>query len=342
MRCLVLIALCAFSATAASAAEVRVYMYSEYIDPEIPKQFEKLTGTKVVIDVYEAQEEMLAKLRAGGASQYDVVVASDVVVQPLIKLHLVRKLDPKLIPNAANVAAMFRDPAFDRGNLYSWPYQWGTVGLMYRKDAVKGPVSWNLIFDAARQPGPFVLMDEMRSQIGVALKVLGRPMNSREPADLKSAGDLLLTAKGSSKCLGFSGGVDGKNKVMAGEATVAVVYNGDAVKAMAENQDVAFAVPVEGSIVAVDNLLVCVAAPHPEAAHAFIDYILDAKVGAQLSNFNRYATPNQAALPFIAPADAANPAIYPPADLTRKLSSLEDVGADSRLYDEVWTAVKSR
>jgi spermidine/putrescine transport system substrate-binding protein len=323
---------------------VTVYMYSEYIDPEIPKQFEKLTGQKVVIDVYEAQEEMLAKMRAGGASQYDVVVASDVVVQPLIQLGLVRKLEPAKIPNAKNVAERFRDPVFDRANAYSWPYQWGTVGLMYRKDAVPGAVSWALIFDPAKQPGPFVLMDEMRSQLGVALKAAGKPMSTREAADLKAAGELLVAAKGSAKCLGFDGGVGGKNKVMAGEAAVAVVYNGDAVKAMVENPDapVAFAVPVEGTLLAVDNMLISAKAPNPDGAHAFIDYILDAKVGAQLSNFNRYATPNQASMPYITKADANNPAIYPPAELLGKMASLEDVGDAAKLYDEVWTSVKSR
>jgi spermidine/putrescine transport system substrate-binding protein len=213
---------------------------------------------------------------------------------------------------------------------------------MYRKDAVKGPVSWALVFDEAKQPGPFAFMDEMRSQVGAALKFLGKPMSSHDAGDLKAAGELMLKAKKSPKCLGFLGGVDGKNKVLAGEAAVAVVYNGDAVKAMADNPDVAFAVPAEGSLLAVDNLLIPAQAPQAEAAHAFIDFILDAKVGAQLSNFNRYATPNKAAMPFITKADAQNPAIYPPDALMSKLGSLQDVGADSRLYDEVWTAVKSR
>jgi spermidine/putrescine transport system substrate-binding protein len=111
---------------------------------------------------------------------------------------------------------------------------------------------------------------------------------------------------------------------------------------MADNAEVAFAVPVEGTLLAVDNMLVPAQAPHPEAAHAFIDFILDAKVGAQLSNFNRYATPNKASMPFISKPDAANAAIYPPEELLKKLGSLQDVGADSKLYDEVWTAVKSR
>ncbi len=100
--------------------------------------------------------------------------------------------------------------------------------------------------------------------------------------------------------------------------------------------------PVEGTLLAVDNMLISAKAPNPDGAHAFIDYILDAKVGAQLSNFNRYATPNEASMPFITGADAHNPAIYPPAELLGKMASLADVGDAAKLYDEVWTSVKGR
>lgn len=326
----------------AGADRVTVFMYSEYIDPEIPKAFTAKTGTEVVIDVYEAQEEMLAKLRAGGAAQYDVVVASDVMIAPMIALKLVRPLDAALIPNARNVDDRFRDPPFDRGNAHSWPYQWGTVGIMYRKDRVTPPISWAMVHDDARAPGPFVLMDEMRSQMGATLAWLGKPMSTRAHADLQAAADALLAAKRSGKCLGFAGGVAGKNRVLAGEAALAVVYNGDAVRAMDEDPDVGFAVPVEGSMVTVDCMLIAAQAPNAAGAHAFIDFILDPAVGATLSNFNRYATPNRAAMAGIAPKDAANEAIYPPAAVLPKLKPLEDVGQDARLYDEAWTRVKSR
>ncbi|MBA2481021.1 MAG: spermidine/putrescine ABC transporter substrate-binding protein [Planctomycetes bacterium] len=328
---------------AADGKQITVYMYSEYIDPAIPKQFEQATGIAVRIDVYEAQEEMLAKLRAGGAAQYDVVVASDVIVPAMITLGLVRRLDQAKIPNRANVDAQFVDPEFDIGNVYSWPYQWGTVGLLYKKGAVDPKmVSWGAVFDPVQQPGPFVLMDEMRTQLALALHHLGKPMNSRSPADLKAAGDLLITAKHSRKCLGFDGGVGAKNKVMAGEATIAVVYNGDAVRAMAEDPQLDFIVPSEGGVIAVDNLLISSGAPNPDGAHAFIDYILDAKVGAQLSLFNHYATPNRVSRELLPKPELANYAIYPPERVMRVLQYLEDLGPATKLYDEVWTAVKSR
>ena len=143
--------LCAASVTL-SAAEKPVMMlsYSEYIDPEIPKAYEAATGVKVQIDVYESQDDMLAKLQAGGVSQYDIVVATDVVVPTMIKLGLVQKLDKTAIPNGVNIMETFKNPAFDPGNTYSYPYQWGTVGLMYATAKVKGEVSWSLLFDEAK------------------------------------------------------------------------------------------------------------------------------------------------------------------------------------------------
>lgn len=329
----------------AMAAEktVKVYMYSEYIDPKMPDEFEKLTGQKCKIDVYESSEEMLAKMQqAGGAGQYDCIVVSDAHVPTLIKLGLVTPLDKSKIPNAKNVDPQFANPPFDPGMKYSLPYQWGTVGLMFNKEKVKGDISWNLIFDPAKQPGPFVLMDSMRDMLGIGLRYNSYSMNSRSVDEIKKSMQSLMKAKGSKKCLGLEGGVGGKNRVAAGEAALAVVYNGDAVRAIAENSKLDYQVPKEGGIIWVDVMLVPAKAPNADGGHAFINYIMDAKAGAQLSNFNRYPTPNKASLPMINKDDLAMPQIYPPADTMKKLEYLQDVGEDTKLYDEAWTNVKAQ
>jgi len=136
--------------------------------------------------------------------------------------------------------------------------------------------------------------------------------------------------------------VGGKNKVADGTATLAVVYSGDALKACQENDQLAYGVPREGSIIWVDAMTIPVNAPNPDAAHQFINFILDAKVGARLSEFTCYATPNAASLPLLKQEDRENPAIYPPEETLKKLEYLEDLGDDSKLYDEIWTAVKAR
>jgi spermidine/putrescine transport system substrate-binding protein len=324
--------------------QVTVYMYSEYIDPALPKEFEKKTGIKVRIDVYEETEEMMAKLQqAGGVSQYDVVVVSDHAIPVLAKLGLVKPLDHKQIPNLKNISKTFTNPPYDPGSKFSVPYQWGTMGLMYRKDKLgKIDPTWGLFFDPAKQPGPFVLINSMRDMMAAALKYEGRSVNSRNKEELKAAGNVILQAKKSDKSLGFEGGVGGKNKVLAGNAVLAMVYNGDAVRAMDEDKNVDFVLPKEGTILWVDAMTVTAKSPNPEAAHQFINFILDPKVGAALSDFNRYATPNAASLPLVKKADRRNPAIYPSDEQVKKMEYLQDLGKDSALYDEVWTAVKSR
>jgi spermidine/putrescine transport system substrate-binding protein len=159
---------------------------------------------------------------------------------------------------------------------------------------------------------------------------------------VRAAGERVLAAKRSDLALGFEGGVGGKNKVLSGAAALAIVYNGDAIRGIEEDPQVGFAVPREGSIVWVDAMAVPAHAPHPEAAHQFIDYLLRPEVGARLANFNRYATPNRAALPHLSPGDRADPAIYPPPEVMAKLEHVQDLGHATQLYDEVWTAVKSR
>jgi spermidine/putrescine transport system substrate-binding protein len=324
---------------------VTVYMYSEYHDPAMREDFEKRTGYKLKIEEYESSEGMLAKMQqGGGVSQYDCIVVSDAHVPALIKLGLVQKLDKSKLPNAGNVEEAFANPAFDPGAAYSLPYQWGTVGLMYDSRKVPGELSWDLIFDPDKQPGAFVLMDSMRDMIGLALHYKGHDMNSVKPEEVKVAMELLKTTKKSRKCLGLEGGVGGKNRVQSGEAALAVVYNGDAIRAVAENKDLRFGVPKEGGIIWVDVMLVPTKAPSAEGAHAFINYIMSPEAGATLSNYNRYPTPNKAAMPLITPADLKEEAIYPSEEVKKKLhylKDLKDIGNSIKLFDDAWTSVKA-
>ncbi len=324
--------------------QVNVYMYSEYIDPELPKEFEKLTGIKVRIDVYEATEEMIAKLQqAGGVSQYDVVVVSDHAIPLLARLGLIQPISADKIPNRKNVDPAFANPPYDPGNKYSLPYQWGTMGIMYRKDQFPQiEPTWGELFDPAKQRGNFILIDSMRDMMSAALKFQGHSINTRNADELRSAGDLILGAKKSAKCLGFEGGVGGKNKVVAGNAAMAIVYNGDAVRAMDEEKNVGFVLPKEGTQIWVDAMTIPAKAPNPDGAHKFMDFILDPNAGAKLSDFNRYATPNSASLPLVKKEDRENPAIYPTDEQRKRMEYLEDLGNDTRLYDEVWTTIKSR
>jgi hypothetical protein len=183
---------------------------------------------------------------------------------------------------------------------------------------------------------------EMHRMLGIALKYNGHSMNSTNPQEVRQAAETILKAKKSRKSLGFEGGVGGKNRVQAGEATMAIVYDGDAVRATSEDKNLGFAVPKGGSVIWVDVMLVPSKAPNAEGAHQFINYVMDGKAGAKLSNFNRYPTPNKASLPMINEEDRKDPAIYPPQEIVKKLEYLSDLGENTRLYDEAWTNVKAQ
>lgn len=339
---LIVLLLIALSASAVRAEDnkLNLFIWSEYIDPQIVKDFESKNACKVTIDVYEDAESMLAKIQGGGDALYDLVVPPDYMVSVMTHLNLLAPLRHRNIPNLTNLDAKFASPPFDPGNKFTAAYQWGTVGL-YVRDAGKGiDPGWGVIFDSAKQPGPIVLIDSVRDMFSAALKYKGHSLNSVNPKELLEARDLILDAK--KRCLSFEGSVAGENKVLGKLAAAAIVYSGEGARGMAEDKQTRYLIPREGSQIWLDNLAVLARAPHRELAEKFINYILDSKTGARLSNFTRFATPNRASRPFIRPELLNNPAIYPTPETMARLEFLEDLGGKTRLYDELWTQIKAQ
>ena len=326
---------------AAPKNRLNVLMWSEYIDPKVVTDFEKRFECRVTLDVFEDLESMLAKLQQGGASLYDVVTPSDYVVPVLLRLKLLGEIRHDRVPNLVNIEPRFAGPPFDPGNRFTAPYQWGTVGIYLRKTENRSfDRTWGLLFDPSRQPGSFLMMDGIREMIGAALKYRGHSLNSTDPRELMEARNTLLEAK--RRSVGFEGGVGGKNRVLAKAVTAAVAYNGDAVRGMREDSDTEFFVPEEGGEIWMDNMAIPIQAPHREMAEKFINFILEPETGARVSNFNQYATPNRASMRYINEKDLKNPAIYPSPAIMSRLEFLKDLGPDLKLYDEVWTQVKSK
>lgn len=343
-RLLALLAMlfCAASLSAANY-KLNLFIWSEYIDPDIITEFEKRFDAKVVVDLYEDESAMLAKLQGGGAAQYDVIVPPDHVVPALIKLNLVAPLRQQNIPNLRHVDPRFASPWYDPSNRFTVPYQWGTLGIYARKPAASAAPyreSWALLFDAKEQRGDFVLIDSARDAIGAALKFKGHSLNSTDKPHLADARDRLVDAKKRSR--GFAGGVGGKNKVLAKEVAMAMAYSGDALRGINEDADTCYFIPKEGSQIWMDNLAVCAKAPNRLVAERFLNFILTPEIGARLADYNLYATPNLAARAHVRPENLANSIIYPPTDVMQRLEFLQDVGKGRQLYDEVWTQIKAR
>lgn len=322
--------------------ELNLYIWTEYLEPELIKEFETKYDCKVVESNFESNEEMLAKLQAGGSSQYDIVFPSDFIVPSMIKLGVLAPLDQSKLPELKNLSSQFKNPSYDPGNKFSAAYQWGTVGLVYDKSVFKdGLDSWKVLFkgeDSVR----FSMFDSEREMISVALAYLGHPLNSMDKNHLKAAADLMIAAKKRKGFKGFDANVSGIGKIQGKTLDVSVSYSGNAFAAMAEDENLGYSIPKEGSVVWCDSMCIPKDAPNKELAHKFINFILTAKIGAQLSNYTMFATPNAASLPMIDEATLKNPSVYPDEETMKKLEFIKDAGSNTALLGEVWKMVKTR
>ncbi|WP_437676126.1 polyamine ABC transporter substrate-binding protein [Sorangium sp. So ce131] len=328
----------------AGASELSVLIFPNYLDDKSLKDFEEQNKTRVRLTIYDSTEEMESKLAYAGAdAQYDVVVMASHAMPRLARRGLVRPLDHAQIPNIKNLEARFSGPNFDDGNKHSIPYQWGTVAIIYNKQKIPNmEPTWGMLLDPQKVPGTFVLIDEMRDMIGATLKYKGYSSNTTNPDEIREAGRILQEAKKHPKCLGFKGGIGATQDVKGGSVDMAVVWNGDAQKVVWEDKDrLALIIPKEGSVIWVDVMTVPTKAPHPELAYKFINHMLTPDAGVQLSLMTKYATPNAAAQAKLPVEDRTNQLIYPTGDLASRLEHHRDLGEAAKLYDDVWTTVKS-
>lgn len=325
-----------------SAEEKRlnVYNWDTYIGENTIADFTKQTGIKVQYDLYANNEELFAKLKEGNPG-FDVIFPADYMVETMTGLDMLVPLDHAKIPNIKNVDPdpNFSNPAYSPGMKFAIPYMWGTIGIGYRKSKFKTPpTSWKPLLDSDEYSGKIALLADQRACLGIAMKYLGYKLNSTNPDEIAAARDLLLKQKAHIKSFAEDNGQD---LLLSGECDVVMEWNGDIVQIMAEDSDIGYVVPNEGGVVWIDNMCIAKGAPHVEEAYAFINYILDPRVNADIANFIHYASPNAAAHEFIIPEDLNNPAIYPSKDAISASEVIVDVGDKARLFDEAWVAIKA-
>ncbi len=230
---------------------------------------------------------------------------------------------------------------FDPENRYSVPLSLGTTGILIRRPPGKViEESWGLIFDPARQPGPFLLIEDPRGCIDAAMNFKGHQPNGTDPKELAEARDLLVEVK--KRSLGFAIPATAANRVLSKEAVMAMSASNEAARVMKEDRELYFFLPREGGGKWVDHLAIPNRAPHRDLAEKFINYLLDGRVSAQFCAFNHMGSANKAALEFISPEDRKNPAIYPSPEAIARLWYGKDLGEKQKLYDELWTQIKAK
>jgi len=319
--------------------KLNFYNWDTYIGETTLDDFNQATGIEVKMDLYADNDELFAKLK-GGNPGYDVIVPTNDMLERMIKANMVMTLDHSKIPNMANIGKPFQDAAFDPGRAHSIPYMWGTLGIGYRKSKVEEPVdSWKWLLDSDKYAGKVSLLGDAARVIGVALKYLGYSFNSTNEAELKKAEDLLIAQKKNIKVFADDNGQD---LLASGEVDMCMEWNGDIVQVMAEDDDLNYAVPTEGSLLWQDTMAIPTGAPHPENAHAFLNFVLDAKVGKGIAETIQYATANQAARELMDDAYKNNPAIFPPDEVIAKCEPGLYLGEEATAARNViWTRIQA-
>ena len=343
---------------AAQAQEnvVNVYNWSDYIGEGVLEDFTEETGIKVVYDTYDSMEMMETKLLAG-SSGYDIIVPTDRNLARLIQAGVVQNLDKSKLPNLQHqwTEIAERLANYDPGNEHAANYMWGTTAIGYNVDKIKermpdAPLdSWDMIFKP-EVVSKFAdcgvhLLDSADDILPAALNYLGLKPDSKDPAELQKAADLVKTVRPHIQKFHSSEYI---NALANGDICLAVGYSGDVLQARdraaeaGNNVTVAYSIPKEGALIWLDAFAIPADAPHPEAAHTFINFMLRPEIAARNSNFVNYANGNKASQPLLDEAVIKDPAIYPPAETMAKLYTTTP--NDQRVQREVtrlWTELKT-
>jgi spermidine/putrescine transport system permease protein len=316
---------------------LNLYIWSNYIGPETVRKFERRYGVRVNVDLYDTNEALLAKIQAGNVG-YDVLCPSNYPIEILRKQGALRPLDHSALPHLRNLDPRFLDRDYDPGNRYSVPYFWGTCGIGFRRARTGAVSSWATLWDP-RFRGRVLMLDDARETLGAALKWKGHSVNTTDPAVLAEAQRLLALQKPLVKTYDSANYHD---VLLSGDVWVAQGWNGQFAKVMDQEPDIGYVIPEEGSSFFIDSLVVPASAPHPELAHRFIDFTLEAETAAEICRTMHYSSPNRAAYALLPPEIRANPAVFPPDDVTSRLELIQDLGEATVLYDRLWTEVKTR
>ena len=322
----------------AGQVTLNVLNWGDYIDESVIADFEaENPDIKVNYTTLANNEEMLVQLSNEG-SDYDICFPSDYIIEKMLKDDMLAELDHSKIPNIKNIDPRFMDLSFDPDNKYSVPYMWGTVGIVYNTTLVDDPVdSWDILWNP-KYSKQIIMYDSIRDTIGITLMRLGKSLNTREQADIDAAEAALIEQK--PLVLAYSGD-DIKDKMINASGALGLVYSGDAMYCMEENQDLAYAVPKEGSNVWFDNIVVPKTTKKLDQAQKFIDFLCRADIAKRNTEYIGFSTPNAEALKLLDSSWTQDETYNPPQDVLDRCSVFNDLGDFIEVYNNAWLRIKA-
>ncbi|HZP92074.1 MAG TPA: spermidine/putrescine ABC transporter substrate-binding protein [Burkholderiales bacterium] len=337
---------------ASAADELHLYNWSDYIAPETVKRFEQTCKCKLVQDFYGDNEELVAKL-AAGAKGYDVMVPTSNYIAGMVRAGWLQPIDHSKIPNLKNIMPQYLNTEFDPGNKYSVPYAMSITLIGYNDQKVKelgiSVDSWATIFDPKileKIKGRVTVLDSQGELMAAALKYLGYSVNDRDPKHWEEAKSAILKAKPYWAAFMAQGYI---KELSAGNIWVVHGYSNDIYQAELGAREakqkfhIRHSLPKEGAVLALDAMVIAKGAPRPDLAHKFIDFMLDGKNSADLTNMIGSGNPNREALKYIKPEILAIKAIFPDVNTSRRLEQLRDMTPRQRqLLNRIWTEIKAK
>jgi spermidine/putrescine-binding protein len=322
---------------------LNLFVWTEYFPPDMLECFELVYGIKINRDEYSSNEEMYAKISAGGSS-YDLVQPTDYIISLMARQGYIQPMDRAKLPNIGNMDPNYMDQAFDPGNKYTVPYLAGTDAIVYNSDVVTpAPTSWKDLWNPA-YAGRLVLLDDSRAVIGFTLLTLGYDVNTKDPAQLEEAKVKLKELIPNVKLFDSD---SPKTALIAGDVDLGMTWTFEALAAQQENPAIEYVYPTEGAILWQDNWAIPVGASHTDAAYAWLSYIMQGNVfWLTLRDFT-YTNPNTAALDYakanevdIYNAYIDSPITNTPPEAVANGHRIDDVGDALPIYDQIWTEVK--
>ncbi len=329
----------AVTAAPANAEKLVISNWDGYMPKDMAEKFKAATGIDLEIAVHATNEEIMGKVTASGGEGFDVLFVSSPFAEALNNLGLVSPIDHSKVPNLANLYPEATQLKHDPGNVFSVPYTWGTTGLCYRSDLVKSePASWNdLLKPSDDLKGKTTMLATDRWLMAAAFLANGVSVNTTEQADLDKARDQLIETK---RTLLAYDDTTFYSKLVSGEASLVQAWDGWCNYGIAEKPEIKYVIPKEGSDLWVDAIVVTKASKNPEAAHKFIDFVLNAENGKWVVENIMYKSPNKAGMEAVDKSmleKFPNMAIAP-ADLL-KYEQLRDLGNGMKAFSKTVSEV---
>lgn len=317
---------------------LNILTWAEYISyDDIIAPFEAETGIRVDYSFFDSNEEMLLKLEAVDAGTYDIVLASDYIIDIARGRDMLHALDKEKLLNYANINPAFLSQFYDPDNAFTVPYVAGIPMLLYDPELVDIEVTgYNSLWDESLRDS-VVIMDDARNVVGITLKSMGESLNVTDPEILAKAEEKLMQLKPNIRLLDYN---STHLAMISGEASIGYMFTPAVAWARMEKPELEFIYPEEGIGFGIDSLFVPKNAPHPDNAHAFLDFLLRPEIGVTIAQNQAYLNVNQAAEPLLSEEYLANPVFKIPEDLMADKEFIQDVGEAQTIYTDIWTRFK--